>query len=34
MDKSVTDFYAFTKDSFKMEGYQCHPFNFDIPMAI
>ena len=28
MDKSITDFYAFTKDSFKMEDYKCHPFNF------
>ena len=34
IDKSVTDFYAFTKDSFKMEDYKCHPFNFEIPMAI
>jgi len=34
MDKSITDFYAFTKDSFKMEDYKCHPFNFEIPMAI
>jgi DNA polymerase-1 len=34
MDKSITDFYAFTKDSFKMEGYKFHPFNFEIPMAI
>ena len=34
MDKSITDFYAFTKDSFKMENYQFHPFDFEIPMAI
>ena len=34
MDKSVTDFYAFTKDSFKMEDYKFHEFKFDIPMAI
>ena len=34
MDESVTDFYAFTKDSFRMEGYQYHPFPFEIPMAI
>jgi thymidylate synthase len=34
MDKSVTDFYAFTPDSFKMEDYKFHPFHFDIPMAI
>ena len=34
VDPSITDFYAFTKDSFKMEGYKFHEFNFDIPMAI
>ena len=34
MDESITDFYAFTKDSFRMEGYQYHPFDFEIPMAI
>ena len=34
IDESVTDFYAFTKDSFSLENYQYHPFNFDIPMAI
>ena len=34
VDPSVTDFYAFTKDSFKMENYKFHEFNFDIPMAI
>jgi thymidylate synthase len=34
MDESITDFYAFTKDSFKMENYQFHPFDFEIPMAI
>ena len=34
IDPSVTDFYAFTKDSFTMENYQYHPFNFEIPMAI
>ena len=34
MDKSVTDFYAFTKDSFRMENYQFHPFDFEIPLAI
>ena len=34
IDKSITDFYAFTKDSFKMEGYQYHDFNFEIPMAM
>ena len=34
MDESITDFYKFTKDSFKMENYQFHPFDFEIPMAI
>ena len=34
IDKSVTDFYAFTKDSFALEGYQYHSFDFEIPLAI
>ena len=34
VDPSVTDFYDFTKDSFKMEDYKYHPFDFEIPMAI
>ena len=34
MDKSVTDFYAFTKDSFKMVDYQCNKFDHEIPIAI
>ena len=34
MDSGITDFYAFTKDSFKVEGYRYHPFDFEIPMAI
>ena len=34
LDSSVTDFYHFTKDSFKVENYQYHPFDFEIPMAI
>ena len=34
MDESITDFYAFTKNSFRMENYQFHPFDFEIPMAI
>ena len=34
LDESIKDFYAFTKDSFKMENYQFHPFEFEIPMAI
>ena len=34
LDPSVTDFYQFTKDSFRVEDYQYHPFDFEIPMAI
>ena len=34
IDKSVTDFYAFTKDSFKMVDYQCNKFDHEIPIAI
>lgn len=34
MDESIRDFYAFTKNSFRMENYKYHDFPFDIPMAI
>ena len=34
MDESITDFYQFTKDSFRMENYRYHEFPFEIPMAI
>ncbi len=34
LDSSVTDFYDFTKNSFTVEDYQFHPFEFEIPMAI
>ncbi len=34
LDKSVTDFYSFTKDSFKIENYQFHEFSDKIPVAI
>ncbi len=34
LDPSVTDFYQFTKNSFTVEDYQFHPFEFEIPMAI
>ncbi len=33
-DPSVTDFYAFTRDSFQMEGYEPAPFSDKIPVAI
>ena len=34
LDPSITDFYQFTKDSFKVEDYQYHPFTARIPVAI
>ena len=34
MDESVKDFYAFTRDSFKVEGYDPAPFTDKIPVAI
>ena len=34
LDPSVTDFYQFTKYSFKVEDYQYHPFPAKIPVAI
>ena len=34
MDPSVTDFYAFTRDSFSLEGYEPAPFEDKIPIAI
>ena len=34
LDPTVTDFYDFTKNSFTVENYQFHPFDFEIPMAI
>ena len=34
MDESVRDFYAFTRDSFKVEGYDPAPFTDKIPVAI
>ena len=34
LDPSITDFYQFTKDSFKVEDYQYHPFTAKIPVAI
>ena len=34
IDPDITDFYAFTKDSFTLEGYQYHSFDFEIPLAI
>ncbi|MBR0112264.1 MAG: thymidylate synthase [Clostridia bacterium] len=34
LDKSVTDFYAFTKDSFTIENYKYHEFTAKIPVAV
>ena len=34
VDESITYFFAFTKDSFRMENYRYHPFDFEIPLAI
>ena len=34
IDPAVTDFYAFTEDSFKLEGYLPAPFEDPIPIAI
>ena len=34
IDPKVTDFYAFTKDSFRLEGYDPSPFEAKIPIAV
>ena len=34
MDPAVTDFYAFTRDSFSLEGYTPAPFEDKIPIAV
>ena len=34
IDKSVDDFYQFTRDSFRIEGYDPHPFTGKIPVAV
>ncbi len=34
LDASATDFYSFTKDSFKLEEYMPHDFEEKIPIAI
>ena len=34
LDKSVTDFYKFTKDSFSIENYKFHEFTTKIPVAV
>ncbi len=34
VDPAVTDFYQFTRDSFRLEGYEPLPFDGKIPVAI
>ncbi len=34
IEKPLTDFYAITKDDFKLEGYQCNPFTETIEVAV
>ena len=34
LDPAVTDFYAFTPDSVRLEGYQAHPLEDKIPVAV
>ncbi len=34
MDKSITDFYKFTRDSFSLENYKFHDFNIKFPVAV
>jgi thymidylate synthase len=34
LDPSITDFYQFNKNSFTVEDYQFHPFDFENAMAI
>lgn len=34
IDPSITDFYAFTKDCFRLEGYEAHPLDEKIPVAV
>ena len=34
IDPNVTDFYQFTRDSFQVEGYQYHPLEDQIPVAV
>ena len=34
MDESIDDFYKFTRDSFRVEGYDYHDFTTKIPVAV
>ena len=34
MDESISNFYSFTVDSFRLEGYEFHPLATKIPVAV
>lgn len=34
INPEVKDFYAFTKDDFRVEDYRCHPLDVKIPVAV
>ena len=34
IDPEITDFYQFTKDSFRLDGYRYHDFPWEIPVAV
>ena len=34
IDKSIHNFYDFTVDSFSVENYNHHPFDYKIPVAV
>jgi thymidylate synthase len=34
IDKSITDFYGFTAESFKLSGYEFNPFKIKVPIAV
>ena len=34
MDTTIKDFYQFTHNSFSLEGYDPHPFDVKIPVAV
>ena len=34
IDPEITDFYQFTKDSFRLDGYRYHDFPWAIPVAV
>ena len=34
MNKEIKDFYDFSRDDFKLKGYECNTKKYDIPVAI